>query len=379
MKEVVIIGVGMHEFGHFEDKSFEDLGVIAAKRALKDADVPWKDVQALYVGTAYNHPMAGGRILKKLGPTGIPLVNVEGYCASSMVALWLAHQAVAHEVYDLVLCVGAEKVGRGFLPMEGYPQWFSKLGMAAMPCRSAMDVNRYADIYGIPRTRISRALAKISVKAHKNAALNPYAIYPMPDLTEEEVLNSTMICDPLTMYMMGAPADSGAAAVVCSKEKAQKYGARKPVVIAGICDITTGYTEYGGGEIRLARAASARKVYELSGIGPQDLDIATIHDATAAHELHCYEDFQLCKEGEAVYAVEEGKFELSGKLPTNTDGGFMARGNGPGADALAFIAEAVWQLRGEAGPRQVPNARVGMVFGAGMGSPTIGAAAIVKV
>jgi acetyl-CoA acetyltransferase len=187
-----------------------------------------------------------------------------------------------------------------------------------------------------------------------------------------------MICDPLTMYMMGAPADSGAAAVVCSRDKAREYGASKPITIAGICDVTCEFTDYDAGNVRLGRRASAKKVYELSGIGPEDVDFATVHDATAAHELHCYEDFQFCKEGESVYMVEEGKFEMTGDLPTNTDGGFLARGNGPGADALAFAAEAVWQLRGDAGQRQVPNAKVGMVFGLGLGAPPIGGAIILK-
>ena len=373
MREVVILGAGMHKFGRFPEKSFVDLAEVAIVEALKDAGIQWPDVQALYAANALAGPSTGNNVIQRMGQTGIPAINVEAYCAGGLVACKLAYQAIATGFCDIAVAVGFEKQERGFIPVLGAPWWETRLGLHVMPGDSALDAQRHMHLYGTTREQ----LAKIAVKNHRNAALAPYAHLPNASLTVEEVLNSTMICEPLTMLMISAPSDGAAALVLCSQDVVRKHPDKKPVTIAAITHNTAKYfdLEY---EINEARRRAAREAYEMAGCGPEDLDFALLHDATVIFEIRQYEEVGLCQEGEGGRLIDEGITELSGRVPVNTDGGFLGRGNAPSADSGSWIAEAVWQLRGEAGPRQVPDAKIGLICHGGYGVPIHGAAMILK-
>jgi len=212
-------------------------------------------------------------------------------------------------------------------------------------------------------------MAWVSVKSHRNAALNPYAHYQsMPNLTVEEVLNARLICDPFTVLMI-APTSEGAGAVVIGNENAVKrYGVRKPIEIAAVVH-TSHLHEYG--TILYPPSLlkiTGKMVYEKAGIGPEEIDVAEIQDGMPIGEIQGLEDLGFCKEGEGGRMAQEGRTWINGDIPVNTDGGYMSRGNCIGATGAAAIAEIVWQLRGDAGPRQVnPTPKVGLAHNMGAG------------
>lgn len=216
-------------------------------------------------------------------------------------------------------------------------------------------------------------IAQVSVKNHRNGALNPYAYYQKAN-TVEEVLNSRLVCDPTTLLMLCAPDEGAAAAVVCTREVADKLGAR-PVTIAASALKTALYPQRRGPAFSMSAkldppqvtTMAAREAYEMADIGPQDLDVVELQDTDAFSEILYSEQLGLCGPGEGGPLVASGATEIGGRLPVNCSGGLISKGEPVGASALGQICELVWQLRGDAGPRQVAGARVGMghVVGAG--------------
>lgn len=376
MNEVAIIGVGMHKFGHFADKSAEDMAEIALRRALEDAGVHWKQVEYLAMSRWYDIASCSNLMLKRLGHTGIPTLNCDAACAGGYIAMWHACQAIKAGTVDLAVILGTEKSPRGMLPMPGYGKWRAEMGWAMPAIKGALMLNAYMDRYGITKTH----LAKVSVKNHRNAALNPYAHLPMPNLTVEEVLKDEVIVEPLTRLMIGPASEGAGAVVVCNAKHVKKYTTRKPVYVAGSVSATAPFTDISG-EPGLARALAVRKVYELAGMGPKDIDFACVHDAEAGFELMCYQEAGFCAEGESGRMIDEGRTEISGDIPVNPHGGFMGGGNAPGAVAFASMAEATWQLRGEAGARQVKDGKpkTGLCFHSGANDPSSVGAVILKV
>ncbi|MFC1919265.1 thiolase family protein [Chloroflexota bacterium] len=369
MREVVVIGVGMHKFGRFPDKSFVDIATDAVTEALADAGAEWKDIEAVYGAHSYQHTGATNKLAFRLGLTGVPIYNVELGCSGGSAVCGMAYQAVASGIYDVACAVGFEKIPRGILPADEFPEWMRKAGIAVYPVIYAWAAQKYMREYGLKREH----LARISIKSHNNAALNQYAHYQdCAGWSLEDVLNARVIADPLTMVEIAPVSEGAAAAIICAKEIASRFTNAKPITIAAYSqksamfvnpyDIFDWLTSASK-----ATKAAAHDVYEMAGCGPEDLDIVQCHDAYSIAELIDYEDLGLCSEGEALHLVEAGDTEISGRIPVNTDGGMMSRGNAIGACALASVCETVWQLRGEAGKRQVDNPKIGLSFSLGIG------------
>ena len=362
MREVVILGVGLHKFERFTDKTLVELGEVAISNALKESGVPFKDIEAAYVGHCYAAMGTGRSVVTQFGETGIPIVNIEVACSSATQALLRGAWEIASGLYDVVLAVGVEKMGTGLISMGGETdRYIVEMGYMVMPASYAMRARRHMHDYGTTFEQ----LAMCSVKEHKNGALNPYAQYQR-EMTLEEVMNSRMIADPITLYMCSPTSSGASAAVICAKEKAKKYISKKPITIAGWALSSGTYArealEFGGME------ELAQKAYNRAGIGPEDIDVAQVHDAFSPGEIFIPESLGLIPEGEGGRWIEEEKTEINGVLPINTDGGLVARGHPVGATGIAQVAELVWQLRGEAGPRQVPGKpKVALQHNAGIG------------
>jgi len=363
--KVVVLGVGLHPFGRFPEKSVADLGRTAALEAMKDAGVDYKDIQAGYCGRVVASSGVGLSIFEELGSTGIPVTNVELACASSSRAAELAANAIKAGVHDVCMVVGVEKMPRGMLPLGlgagGEVSFVGAMGLALLPGEYALQAQRHMALYGSRPEHF----AQVSVKSHKNGCLNPYAQYQVP-LTLEEVMNSRMVADPLTLYQCCPTSDGASAVILCSEERARRYTTR-PVYLVTSMGATPIYTP---GEVNLSEGPTAwlaQRVYEKAGMGPEDVDVAQCHDAFTPGEVLTVEKLGFCKEGEGGVFVWEGNTEITGKKPMNTDGGLLSRGHPMGATGGAMITEIVRQLRGEAGPRQVANAKVGMIHNAGIG------------
>jgi len=366
MRETVMAGVGMHPFGRFEGKPYTQMALEAVLMALKDANVPWKDVQAAYCSSVFCPATSGLKILTPLGLTGIPITNVEAACASGGSSIMIAQQAIATGLYDVVLALGVDKMPRGFISPEALGEkWQVLAGMVSGPMNFALNARRHMYEYG---TTVEQ-MAKVSVKAHKNGVFNPYAMY-RKELSFEEIMNSQVVADPIRRLMFCAPNEGAAAAVLCSRDVAKKYtDVRRCPEVASAVVKTAAYPGFPVmpyysfstkkklvSPVKLA----AREAYEKAGIGPKDLDVVELQDTDAASEINLYEQLDLCNEGEGGRLVDEGATEISGSIPVNPSGGLLCKGEPVGASGLGQVAEIVWQLRGEAGKRQVAKPKVGM-------------------
>jgi len=366
MREVVIAGVGMHPFGRFERKPYQEMGVEATLMALKDANVPWKDVQAAYCGSMFAPPTAGLKTLSRIGLTGIPVTDVETACASGGSSIVIAYQAITAGFCDVVLALGIEKMPKGFIPPSALGEpWQVDAGLVSGPMGFAMAAQRHMQMYGTTVEQIAR----VSVKNHKNGVHNPYAMY-RKEMSFEQIMNSLMVADPLRILMLCAPNDGAAAAVLCGKDIVSKYkDVKKCPRVAGAVVKTPGYPGWAGipfyscgitKPIVSPTKTAAKAAYEMAGIGPGDLDFVELQDTDACSEIIWSEQLGLCKEGEGGRLVDEGLSEINGKIPINPSGGLLSKGEPVGASGLGQIAELVWQLRGDAGKRQVANAKAGL-------------------
>jgi len=371
MREVAIIGVGMTPFGKFLDKRLEDFSRVAVWKAVEDAGVPPQDIEAAYVANSLGGLVTGQEgirgqvILRDVGFTGIPVTNVENACASGTTALRGGWMEIALGLHDVVLALGVEKL---FLPKTSDS---IKILMADSELRLknigfqfsawyAMELRKNMKKYGWKKEHLAMVVEKNSY----NGSLNPYAQYRTP-LTVEQVLNSRLVAEPLTLYMCASMADGGAAVILCEKERAKKY-TRKPLVTVAACVLKSGrFVDARDPERPSITAVAAKEAYERAGMGPEDIDLAEVHDAMAPSELYHYEDLGFCPKGEGAFMIEKGRTKITGDIPVNPSGGLVARGHPIGATGLAQVGEIVWQLRGEAGPRQVPDPRVGLVENTG--------------
>jgi acetyl-CoA acetyltransferase len=359
MRDVYIIGVGMTRLGKFPEMKITDLARDAFLSAVKDSGVHPKEIEAAFIGHVRmfgSGAMVGQRIMREVGVTGIPIVNVENICSSGSSAVWCAFGAVSSGQFNVAAVIGVEQLstlGKGVIPprqedLEGFQG-------ATLPSYFAMVARRHMHEYG---TTIKQ-LAKVSIKNHKNGCLNPYAQF-QKEITFEEICSSPMVADPLTVLHCCPTGDGGAAAILCSEEVVKKYNP-KPVKIAASV-LKSG--SYDGGWRDLTTndqtKRAAQEAYEKAGIGPEDLDVIELHDCFTIAEIFHYENLGLCKRGEGGRLIDEGRTELSGKIPVNPSGGLLAKGHPLGATGVAQMIEVVWQLRGEAGKRQIPNAKVGL-------------------
>ena len=370
-REVVVAGVGLHPFGRFPAKDLGSLALDAVVEALRDAGLRWKDIPIAYFGHVYYHGMSVGETtLSKLGLTGVPIINVENACSSGSTAFWQAYWGIAAGIYDMALAFGAEKVPRGPVTVtaEDAPERY--IGGDHMMAGYALRARRYMEETGAPAS----ALAQVSVKARQNAAMNPYA-HRKDTYTVEEVLRSRLVADPLTLFQCCPTSEGGAAAVLCARDALDRYKIDSGRVVNVAAAVLTSGDFNGRGSDHSAFSPyrtepAALQAYEMSGLGPEDVDLAQVHDAATIGELQQIEALHLAPFGEAWRATVEGRTALSGDIPVNTDGGLLAMGHPFGASGIRMVHETVTQLRGEAGPRQVSNPRVGVAQCSGAGDVT---------
>ena len=372
MRDVFIAGVGLTKWGRYDGrkgrplKEGEELGAEAVLNALEDADMQWTDIQSAFCGHVYGGSAFGERIAYRVGMTALPITNVENACSSSTSALMLAYQQVASGIYDVVLAIGCETIPPGFLDNVGVPVWQKYMGLDVLPAKYAMETTRYMKEYSVTPEDIAR----ITVLARKNGTLNPNAMFQQ-EVTVEEVLDSRMICVPLTLLMVCANADGASAAIVCSRERLKSKS--EPVSIDAIVNATSNYGtgEEGGGSVKIKNPncsqVSSKQAYEISGFGPEDIDVVQGYDTMSPALMWNMEDLGFCKPGEFIPRLKEGVFNLDGKIPLNTDGGIMSRGHPVGATGVAQITELYYQLRGQAGARQVKGVRTGLAHAMGVG------------
>lgn len=358
-----IVGVAMTRFAKMPERSFEEIGQEAVLGALKDAGVERAQIEEVFCGSALTGRSMGQRVLRDLGMTGIPITNVENACSSGSTALREACTAIAAGRAETVLVLGIDqltRLGGGAIPMLE-SDLDPNLGMV-MPALYAMRARRYLADHGAKREH----LAMIAVKAHQAGKLNPYAQFHN-EITVEEVLASRMVADPLSLYMCCPTGDGAAAAVLTTPAKAAAMG-RKGIRVAGSAlqsgIYKTGFRDMTHSELT---ARTAKLAYEEAGVGPEDVDLAELHDAFAIAELMYYEALGFAPEGEGVSLVERGVTSLGGAKPVNPSGGLLCKGHPVGATGVAQVCEVVWHLRGEAGERQVEGAKVALTHCTGGG------------
>jgi acetyl-CoA acetyltransferase len=382
-KDVAILGVGMHPWGKW-GRPFVEYGVAAAREALADADLEWRDVDfvagADTIRNGYPGFVAGATFARALGWSGAQVASCYGACASGSQALAAARAQILAGLADVALVVGADTAPKGFFaPVGGDrpddPDWlrFRLLG-ATNPVYFGLYARRRMELYGASE----RDFAEVKVKNSRHGAANPKARY-REAVTAEEVLASPMVSDPLRLLQICATSDGGAALVLASLEFARRRTA-EPVRIGAV---STGTPCYPNTVIEMPEFATdsatarpapdtpfrdsiARGAYEQAGIGPEDLDLAEVYDLSTALELDWYENIGLCKPGEAERLLRAGDTALGGRIPVNPSGGLSSFGEAIPAQALAQVCELVWQLRGQAGPRQVEGARVGLAVNQGL-------------
>lgn len=371
MRDVVIIGVGMHPFGKFLEKSIKEMASTAIWNAIEDAGVRPQDIQLACFGNSMAglitgmESVRGQTVLRDAGFGGIPVVNVENACATGGTALREAWIEVGLGLADVALVVGVEKMfladtaaSLKALSANASPE-LARMGYQ-FSASYAMRLKEYMTNYGWTQ----KHLAMVAAKNSYNGSLNPFAQHRKA-LSVEEVLASRVVVYPLTLYMCASMADGAAAAIICSREKARKFSSKPPIHIAAIA-LRSGMWRHPQDKTTPSTVTmSARQAYEMAGIGPEDIDLAEVHDAMAPAELIQYEDLLFCKKGEAARLIEEERTKVTGDIPVNTSGGLTSRGHPIGATGVAQVSEIVWQLRGEAGGRQVKDPKVGLVQNAG--------------
>jgi acetyl-CoA acetyltransferase len=367
MTDVSIVGVGMHKFGRFGEKSADEM----AHEAMADAGVSWRDIEVAYLSTMYQPATSGARMMRPLGATGIPIFDVEAACASGGVALRQAMLALQAGAHDLALVVGVEKMPKGFINnWMLFEPWQVEMGMSANPSYWAMHAKRHMYEYGTTEMHI----AKLAYKNHKNSVRNPYAMYRKL-FSIDEIMHSPLVCDPIHLYEICAPNEGAAAIVLASEKKARQLKA-KPVRVRACVHSLALYSA----DFRVPRnsmsatshnpgptTVTARKAYEAAGIGPEAINCFEVQDTDAFCELEIYEHLGLCPAGEAGRLIDEGVTESDGKYPVNVSGGLICKGEPVGASHLGQLTELTWQLRGQAEARQIPGAKtaLGQVLGAG--------------
>ena len=370
MTDAYVVGVDMIKFGRFPDKTVPQIGAQAALLALDDCGLTIHDMEALYCGNlGQASGMVGQRILQEIGQTGIPVVNVANACATGATAFREGWAAVKAGLYDLVLAVGVEQMGKGLLGGAGGGSGISReglLGSGTMPSVFAEAGLEHTRKYGTTFAQF----AKVSVKNHHHSTLNPKAMYQI-ETPLEVVMNAEMISYPNTKLMCSVNVDGSAAAVICSEKKARELGLMKRAVKVRASILTSDPWQERDlvmPDVNSCTRLAAKKAYEMAGLGVDDIDLVELHDCFATAEILHYENLGLCGPGEAGRMIDEGQVALGGRIPVNVSGGLLSKGHPLGATGIANIYEVTTHLRGEAGKRQVEGARIGMTHVIGLGS-----------
>ena len=381
MHDVAIIGVGLHPFGLFGEKTAMQMGVDAMLAAVADAGLQWSDIQAAAGGSwTVANPDA---IVGMIGLTGIPFTNVFNACATAASAAKACADGIRLGDYDIGIAVGLDKHPKGAFTEDpalvGMPRWYAENGQYLTTQFFGMKANRYLHTHGISQ----RTLAKVANKNFRNGVLNPNA-FRRKEISEQDILDSAMLNYPLTQYMFCAPDEGAAAVVMCRADIAHRY-TDTPVYLRSVEIRTRTYGAYEVNttfgpveEVPAPTVFAARAAFERAGIGPEDVDVIQLQDTDAGAEIIHMAECGFCADGDQEKLVADGVTEIGGSMPINTDGGLIANGEPIGASGLRQIHEIVRQLRGQAGDRQVPgNPRVG--FTQLYGAPgTAGAAVLTR-
>ena len=380
MTDVCIIGIGIHPFGRTDGRSGRDQGVHAVRVALADAGIEWSDIQFAFGGSSAAG--AADLMVNDLGLTGLPFVNVANGCATGGSSLAAARAAIASGEFEIGLAVGFDKHDRGaFDPKAsdwGQPDWYGEAGFMLTTQFFATKITRYMALHGISRATLGR----VAEKAFRNGVHAEHAWRRSPvDL--ETILGSPMVSDPLSKYMFCSPAEGGVALVLATEAKARALGiAPIRLKTASVRTRPRGSFEVFAASIDVERGGSAtalasQAAFEAAGIGPEDVGVAQLQDTESGAEIMHMAENGFCRDGEQEAWIAEGRTEIGGTLPINTDGGCLACGEPIGASGLRQVYENVVQLRGQGGGRQVPgNPRV--AYSHVYGAPGLSAVAILE-
>jgi acetyl-CoA acyltransferase len=399
MRDVSVIGAGMVKFGKYLDTSMKVIARDAVNNALGVAGLDQGKIEAAVVGNAMAGLITGQEcvrgqvVLREMGIGGIPIVNCENACASSATAFHLAWLYVASGMYDVVLALGMEKLyhqdkKRSFAAIgsavdvemmqkiiadmnaqqEQIKAERAARGEAPKPAGGAGESrSMFMDFYAAgARAHMKRygttkeQFARIAVKNHRNGSLNPHAQY-QDVYTLEDILSSPVVAEPLTRLMCSPIGDGAAATILCASSVADRY-TKKPVKV--LASLLSSGSDHGPDDPNVVTRV-AKQAYEKAGVGPKDLSVIELHDASAPAELMTYEELGICKPGEGGRLIDEGITEITGRIPVNPSGGLLAKGHPVGATGVAQICEIFWQLRGEAGKRQVRNPKIGLTENGG--------------
>jgi len=386
-RKVYVVGVGMTKFEKPGSKEWDypDMAKEAGTRALQDAGIAYDLVEQAVVGYCYGESTSGQRAVYSLGLTGIPVYNVNNNCSTGSTALFMAKQFVEGGIADCVLALGFEKMEKGSLgvkyqdrtnPMDKHFQLMVNLrGFAQAPAAPQMFGNagrEHMERYGTT----AQHFAKIGWKNHKHSVNNPYSQF-QDEYTLEQILQAPMVYEPLTKLQCCPTSDGSGAAIVVSEDFVRKHKLQANAVeilgMAMATDFASTFDEQSCIKMvgyDLSKAA-ARKVYEHSGLGPENVDVVELHDCFSCNELITYEALGLCPEGKAGAFIDSGANTYGGKVVINPSGGLISKGHPLGATGLAQCAELNWQLRGQADKRQVAGAKIALQHNLGLGGAAV--------
>ena len=386
MRDVFVLGVGLHPWGRFPETSWVELGSTVIREAVADAGIRWPEVEAMACGAMQwggsTGIRAGNTLVAAVGETGIPITNINNACATGGSVLRSAWTMVASGQHDIVMAVATDKSPTGFFPSvpvvaeEPTPpidllRWHVGL---PNPGYWALEMKKRMELYGTT----DEQRAQVKVKNSRHGALNPYARY-RKEFSLEEVLASPLVADPLRLYEICATSDGAAAVILGDAEALERVGAKRVRVAA--CSLASGL--FGDPTLRIPLLSApsndvasapllsesklaAERAYEQAGLGPEDMDFVELPDNSSWHELQYLETMGFCAPGESERLLAEGVTSLGGELPVCPSGGFSSFGEATVAQGLLQVVELTWQLRGEAGDRQVEGATkaVAMAYGA---------------
>ncbi len=383
-RKVCVIGVGMTKFHKPGVMDYPELSREAGEQALRDAGIPYDQIEQAFVGYVYGESTCGQRAVYQLGMTGIPVYNVNNNCSTGSTALYLGFQAITSGLNECVFALGFEKMERGSLgakysdrtnPLDKHVEvMMAKQGFEQAPAAAQMfggAGREHMQRYGTTKEQ----LAKVAVKNRRHAVHNERSQFRQAS-SLEEVLAAPLIFEPLTKFQCCPTSDGAAAAVLCSEEFARKHGIANPVTIAGMAMTTDFATTFEPSSmIKMVgqdlTAAAAKQVFEQAGLGPKDIDVIELHDCFTPNELITYEGLGLCGEGEAGKLIEENQTTYGGRWVVNPSGGLLSKGHPLGATGLAQCFELNHQLRGLCEQRQVEGARVALQHNLGLGGACV--------
>jgi len=358
----------MIKYGRYPDRTVAELATEAVIAALKDANMTMKDIQM--VGSGNLSAPVGQAIMRSVGQTGVPVVNVANACATGSTACREAYFSVASGAYDVAMGIGSEQMGKaGLLGGRGKkrdPAYATEgvQGSNTMPSVFSQWGTDHMRKYGSS----FEDFARVAYKNHKNSVHNPYAQY-RKEFSLEEIKNSRMISWPNTLLMCCPTGDGAGAVIYASAEKARQFGCKTVKVAASILT-SDPWTETGEAilDVNEVTRLAAKEAWETAGIGPEDLDVVELHDCFATAEMLHYENLGLCADGEGPRCLKQGDFDIGGRVAVNASGGLISRGHPLGATGACGISEIVWQLRGESGGRQQKGAKAGAAHVIGLTS-----------